>query len=102
MKNSGLMAFGTLGAILLGFIAPLIVWLNKDKLTPEERAIAASFFNFEISLLLVCIVINFIPVIGQIIGFVLGIVNIVYAVMAFIAVKNNKPFNALNIYEFVK
>lgn len=101
MKNGGLMTFGTLGAILLGFIAPLIAYFNSN-LTPEEKTIITSLLNFEISLLLICIVINFIPIIGQIIGLLLGIVNIVYSIKAFIAAKNNKPFNAITVYQFVK
>ena len=102
MKNSGLMTFGTLGAILLGFIAPLVAWLNKDKLSPEENAIITSLFNFEISLFIVCVVANFIPFVGQLLCLVLGVVNIVYAILAFVAAKDNKPFKALTIYEFIK
>lgn len=102
MKNNGLMILGTLGVIIIGFIAPLIVWLSKDTLTPEERAVIASLFNFEISLLIVCVLINLIPFLGQLISLVLCVMNIVYGIQAFIAVKDHKPFHAITIYEFVK
>ena len=102
MKNDGLMIFGTLGAIILGFIAPLIVWLSKENLTPEEKSITAALFNFEISLFLACIVINLIPLLGQLVCLVLWIVNLVYALKAFTSVREHKPFSAPKFYEFVK
>ena len=102
MKNDGLMMFGTLGVIILGFIAPLIVWLNKDNLSPDEKSITAALFNFEISLFIVCIVVNLIPFIGQLIGLILYVVNIVYGIKAFISVREHKPFNAPTIYAFIK
>lgn len=102
MKNDGLMMFGTLGVIILGFIAPLIVWLSKENLTPDERSIMAALFNFEISLLIVCVVINLIPLLGQLIFLILYVVNIIYALKAFAAVREHKPFAAPTVYEFVK
>ena len=102
MKNKGLMILGTLGAIILGIFAPLIAWLCKDKLDGGERSVIATMLNFEISLLIVCIILSFVPVVGRLVCFVLSIVNIVYAIMAFMAAKDNKPLTPLTIYEFVK
>ncbi len=102
MKNDGLLMFGALGAIILGFIAPLIVWLNKDNLTPDEKSITAALFNFEISLFIVCILINLIPLLGQLVCLVLWVVNVIYALKAFICVREHKPFNAPTIYTFIR
>lgn len=102
MKNKGLMIFGTLGAILLGFIPPLVAWLLKDKLAEDEKGIIATLLNFELSLLIVCIIVSFIPVLGQLLCIAANVLNIVYAVMAFLAAKDNKPLKPLTIYEFVK
>ena len=102
MKNTGLMTFGTLGAILLCFIAPLVAWLNKDKLAPEENAVITSLFNFEISLFIVCFLLNFIPLVGQLASLALWVVNIAFCIMAYIAAKDNKPFKAFTFYQFIK
>ena len=102
MKNDGLMIFGALGAIILGFIAPLIVWLSKENLTPDERSIMSALFNFEISLFLVCIIINLIPLLGQLVCLVLWVLNLVYELKAFTSVREHKPFTAPKFYEFVK
>ena len=109
MKNSGLMTLGTLGAIILSIIAPLIAWLNKDQLTPEERSIIANLFNFELSLFVIfiplSIIVGFIPFlafVSLLLAPVAWIANIAYAIIAYQAANNNKPFNAFKIYEFVK
>ena len=103
MKNTGLMIFGTLGAILLGFIPPLIVWcLSKEKLETGEKEVIKTILNFEISLLIVCLVASLIPFIGKLIVSVCSILNIVYAIMAYLAANDNKPLKPLTFYEFVK
>lgn len=102
MKNKGLMILGTLGIILLGIFAPLIVWLCKDRLEGGEKSIIATVFNFEISVLIIYLIARFIPFIGGLICLALYIANIVYGVMSFIAAKENKPLTPLTIYEFVK
>lgn len=102
MKNKGLMILGTLGIIILGIFAPLIVWLCKDRLEGDEKAIIATVFNFEISFLIIGIIANFIPVLGRLICLVLWIANIVYAIMAYTAAKEHKPLTPISIYEFIK
>ena len=102
MKNDGLMLVGTLGAISLAFLPPLIVWLRcKEKLTSEEMSIIVEFLNFEISFFIVCIIATLIPFLWHI-GPILCVVNIAYSIMAFIAAKENKPFAAPKFYQFVK
>jgi uncharacterized membrane protein len=105
MKNNGLMAFSTLGVILLGFIAPLVAFINKDKLTPEEKAIIVSLFNFEISYLIITVAVgivsSYIPFAG-LINLIFAVINIVYGIQSFMAARENKPFNAFTVYDFVK
>ncbi len=102
MKNKGLMILGTLGAIIIGIFAPLIAWLCKDNLDGSEKPVIATMLNFEISLLIIGVILNFIPVLGRLLSFALVVTNIVYAIMAFVAAKDNKPLTPLSIYEFVK
>ncbi len=103
MKNPGLVLFGTLGAILIGVFAPLIVYfVDKGDLEPHERAAVTALLNFEISLFIVCIIINFIPLIGKLLTLALCVLSIVYSVLAFIAAKENKPFKAPTVYPFLK
>lgn len=102
MKNKGLMILGTLGIILLGILAPLIVWLCKDRLDGGEKSVIATVFNFEISILIIGLISRFIPFFGGLVCTVLYIANIVYGVMAFIAAKENKPLTPLTIYEFIR
>ena len=102
MKNKGLMILGTLGVIFLGILAPLIVWLCKDRLEGGEKSIIATVFNFEISILIIGVIAKFIPFAGSLVCTVLYIANIVYGIMAFIAAKDNKPLTPASIYEFIK
>ena len=102
MNNKGLMFLGTLGAILLGILAPLIVWLSKDRLSPNEKSIIAAVFNFEISILIIYLIARFILIIGGLICVVIYFTNIVYGIMAFIAAKEDKQLTPLTIYEFIK
>lgn len=103
MKNEGLVILGTLGCIILGILASIIAYfVGKDKFTPQERDVVATLFNFNISLFIICILINFIPIIGQLLTLVIFVISIVYAILAYIAAKENKPFKAFTIYQFVK
>ncbi len=102
MNNKGLMILGTLGAILLGFIAPLIAYACKDNLQQQDRAIIASFLNFELSLLIICLVLNFVPAIGHLLSLAFWVVNIIYSLQAYTAAKTGSNFNAPSFYEFVK
>ena len=102
MKNKGLMMLGTLGSIILGIVAPFIAWLCKDKLDNEEKTIINTMLNFEISLVIIGVVLNFIPVLGRLLSLVLVAANIVYAIMAYMAAKDNKALKPIAIYEFLK
>ncbi len=102
MNNKGLMILGTLGVIFLGILAPLIVWLCKDRLEGGERSIIATVFNFEISLIIIVMIARVIPAVGDAICMILYIVNIIYGVMAFIAFNEKKTLTPASIYEFIK
>lgn len=101
--GKGMLALGTLGVILLGVFAPLITWATKkDELQGKEKDIIRKMLNFEITLLIVCVLINFIPLIGLIICMILGVVNIVIAIIGYGALSNDKEFNPPMTYHFIK
>ena len=102
MNNKNLMIIGTLGAIIIGLFAPLIAYLNKEKLQNPERLIITAFLNFELSLVIIAVVLNFIPLFGQIICALIYVINIIYSVMAYNAAKMGNKFNPPYFYEFVK
>ena len=102
MKNTGLMIVGTLGAIFIGFFAPLIAYLLKDNLNENERGIIATMLNFELSLLIVCVILSFIPILGHIACALLWVGNLIYAIMAFVAAKDNTQLKPIALCQFVK
>lgn len=102
MNNKNLMILGTLGAIFIGLFAPLIAYINKDKLQTPDRLIITAFLNFELSLLIICVVLNFIPLFGQIICAIMCVINIIYSIVAYNAAKTGNKFNPPYFYEFVK
>ena len=102
MNEKTLSILGTLGCILLGVIASAIAWFaGGNTLQTHNKEIIRKMFNFEITILILCLVLGFIPAVGQIAGLVITIANIVIAVQAFIASNNNTAFNA-PAYEFIK
>lgn len=102
MNEKVLGFIGTLGCILLGVIASLIAWFGGLKDTQSHtREVVRKFFNFEITILILALILCLIPVIGQLACVVLNLANLYYAIVAFIAVKNNKEFKAPS-YEFIK
>lgn len=94
MNEKTLVILGTLGCILLGVVGSLIAWLaGGSDLTGNSRAIIRQVFNFQLSLLVVGLIIVWIPVIN-LLSFVLSIVGTVYVIKAFIAYNNNTEFKA--------
>ena len=83
--------------IFLGFIPFLLVLLlMKDKMSDSSIAIAKSFFNFELLLLIISIAINIIPIIGQIVGLLMIfplvlLLNLIFPLWALLSVANNQP-----------
>ncbi len=102
MNEKTLGIIGTLGCIVLGIIASLIAWFcgGKELQTPTKEVIR-QMFNLELTLTIVGAILFFIPLVGQLICVVLNLVSIIYAIMAFIALNNNKEFKAPS-FEFIK
>ncbi len=102
MNEKTLGYLGTLGCILLGVIASLIAWFGGLKDTQShEKEVVRQMFNFELSIVILGIVTSFIPVVGIVICLVLNLANLVYSIISFLAVKNNKEFK-VPAYEFIK
>lgn len=82
------------GAIVLGFIAPLVVLLAKGSESPRVRAEAVESLNFQITVAIgwvVAIVLAFL-LIGFLLFPVLWIGNLVLCIMAGIKAKDGIPY----------
>ncbi|HJU25198.1 MAG TPA: DUF4870 domain-containing protein [Rhodanobacteraceae bacterium] len=85
-----------LSGIILGFIVPLIVWLIHKDRTDKPYLIEQSkeALNFQITILIgyvICWVLTFI-IIGALLGFLLWIVNIVFCILAAVAVSKGENY----------
>ena len=84
MDEKTLVIVGTLLAIILGVIAPLVAWFCGGKeLQGDSKEAIRQMFNWGITFAIVFTIVMMIPLIGQLIGFVLMVLNIVYAIRAF-------------------
>ena len=95
----------TILSIITGFIAPLVLWIfKKNELSDFSKNFVRKLLNFELTLLCVCIIF-LIPFIGPIISVIGGpavwIINIIYCIIAAIAVSDSKEAN-LPSYKFIK
>ena len=91
-------AVSTLGAIVLGFLAPLIIYLvNKDKLADPAKSIVISTLNFELTLMIAGIILCLIPFVGALLCALLSLFNIIMLIIAFSAGNKGSvykyPFN---------
>jgi len=102
-----------LGAIILSFISPLVVFFFlRDKIGEKSYELIKALLNFELLLFIICIVffiIGLIPVIGWIIaaflgglvGTVLFIYNAVILLFAVFSITDKKVAKLPVPYEFV-
>jgi uncharacterized Tic20 family protein len=84
--------FGALG--LLTLLGPLIIWKSKGETMPFVAAQAKEALNFQITiflLALVCIVLMFL-LIGFLLLWILGVLNLVFILIAAIQVNDGKPY----------
>ncbi len=93
-------------AIFLGFLAPLIVMLFfKEKLSENSFSIVKTLLNFELMLLLFCIIFM-IPIVGWLIATigapVVAIINLIFPIMALVAVINQQAVKFPVLFKFVK
>ena len=91
--------------IFFFFIPSLIVvFLPKNLIGECTHSVAKAFFNFEILLFLVSLIF-LVPILGQLLGFILGpvlvILNVVFVVINICALAGNKDFKVPVLFEFI-
>ena len=90
MDSKTLVLIGTIVTIILGVIASIVAWFaGGQKLQGKEREAIRQMFNFEISCLILAILIGWIPLLGQLFVFGIWIANIVYSIKTFNAVNSD-------------
>jgi uncharacterized protein len=82
--------------LVVGFLAPLIIWLVKKDDSSFVAAHAKESLNFQITCTIICIVL-FLTIIGILLIWVVGIVALILVIMASIKANEGKlyryPFN---------
>ena len=109
-KDRNTLVLVTLSGIILGLLVPLIVWaINKDKMQLEAKKYLTNLVNFELTLFvtgLALILINIIPVLGQIIyilgGTLICIINLIVLIIAVVKVSGNCEYKFPLTYQFLK
>jgi len=98
-----------LGAIVVGFIAPLIIYLlQKDKLSEGANYYVRGMLNFQILMLCISaflIVINIIPLLGTLICAlacpIVILFNLIVVVIASVKAFDYKPFKYPINHDFI-
>lgn len=94
MDKKTLILIGTILTIIFGLLAALVAWFAGGKeLEGSAKEAIRQMFNFELTYLILAIVLGWVPVLGQLLVLGLWIANIVFAI---------KAFNAANKDEEVK
>ena len=102
MNEKTLTIIGTLGTILFGVIASLVAWFAGGKdLQGNSKEIIRQMFNFELTILIASIVLGLIPFVGILVGFVVLVANLVFAIKSYIAATKGAEFKAPG-FEFIK
>lgn len=109
-NNRNILVLTTLSCAFLGFIIPLILWfIYKENLNEEQKKYLTTLLNFELTVLLIGLllsVINIIPILGTIISvigsFVLFITNIVIIIGATIKLTKEETPNFPFVIELLK
>ncbi len=84
MNEKTLVIIGTILAIIFGVIASLVAWFCGGKeLQGAPREAIRQIFNWEITYLILAIVLGWVPVLGQLLVLGMWIANIVFCIMAF-------------------
>ncbi len=95
-------AISSVGAIF-GFIIPLIMWvLKKTDYSDYTKKFLLNVLNFELLVLIISIVLGLIPILGWIMYVGLFIFNLVVALRAFSASREQKEYEFPIKVQFVK
>ena len=97
-------AIAHLGALILGFLAPLIVYIMKKDEDPFVREHAREALNFQIVVLIAVVISLFLALIliGFLLLFLIAIVNFVLVIIAGIKAANGEPYRYPFNIQFVK
>lgn len=92
------------GGIILGFVGPLIVFLIYKDRSAVIRAHAVGALNFQLTLLIGWVLgyVLLIVLIGGLILAAVGIVSIIFGIMAAIAANEGRPYKYPFAIAFVK
>ena len=103
-KNRNILVLTTLSCAFLGFIVPLVLWfVHKEYLNEIENKYLTNLLNFELTLLilkliigLILTIINIVPILGQIISglgyLIIWLINIIIIIKATIKLtKEEEP-----------
>ncbi len=91
--NKTMMTISIIGAILTGFLVPLIIWaIKKDSFSPEYKKASTDILNFELVLFIGCIIINFIPILGFLASLGIWVFNLIVCIQALSAVSSGKEY----------
>jgi len=89
MDQKTLVLVGTILTIIFGLLASLVAWFAGGKnLEGPARDAIRQMFNFELTFLIVAIVLGWIPLLGQLLCLILWILNIVFGIKAFNAANS--------------
>ena len=111
MENSkNTLILTAIGSIFLGFLVPLIVWfVNKDSMQEEPKKYLTHLLNFELTLLIVGVIlvaVKIIPILGGLICAIgcpiLWIANIAFMIIAAVKLSNNEQYKFPFVLELIK
>lgn len=89
MDQKTLVLIGTILTIIFGLLASLIAWFAGGKnLEGPARDAIRQMFNYELTFVIVAIVLGWIPLLGQLLVLILWIVGIVFSIKAFNAANS--------------
>ena len=90
MDKKMLIHFGTLLAIIFGVLASIIAWVaGGQELQGNAREAIRQMFNYEITFLILAVLLGWIPILGQLLALGLWVANIVFAVNAYNAANKD-------------
>ncbi len=102
MNEKTLSIIGTLGTILFGVFASLVAWFAGGKdLQGNTKEVIRQMFNFELTIFVAGLVLGWIPLVGILVGLVIFVSNIVFAIKSFIAANKGEEFKA-PAFAFIK
>lgn len=84
MDQKTLVLVGTILTLIFGLLASLVAWFAGGKeLEGASKEAIRQMFNFELTYLILALVLGWIPIIGLLVCLGLWIANIVFAIKAF-------------------